>query len=356
MTAAGGREDLRAALIGYGLAGAVFHAPLITAVPGLELAAIVTRDERRRVQAAQRHPQAEPLEDAEGVWKRADQFDLAVIAAPNRAHVPLATAALETGLPVVVDKPVATRASAARQLADTAREKGLALIPFHNRRWDGDFLTLRRLIEQGELGEVLRFESRFERWSPQVPDAWRELPDPEEGGGVLFDLGIHLVDQSLQLFGPLAAVYAELDSRRQGARVADDAFVALTHSSGTRSHLWMSEFAAHTGPRFRVLGNQAAYVKWGLDVQEDALREGRLPGESGWGSEERSRWGQIGIDEETTPVQTEPGAYQRFYEGVVATIRDGAPPPVDPADAITALRVLDAASVSAGEKRLVELR
>jgi predicted dehydrogenase len=343
------------ALIGFGLAGAVFHGPLITAVPGLELSAIVTRDEGRRAEAAQRYPEAELCRDVAEVWERADQFDLAVIAAPNRAHASLASAALESGLAVVVDKPLAVSARAAEGLVEAAQRRGLLLIPFQNRRWDGDFLTVRRLIEEGELGEIWRFESRFERWRPQVSTGWRELPEPEEAGGLLHDLGSHLVDQALHLFGAAQSVYAELDVRRPGAQVTDDVFVALTHASGTRSHLWMSATAAQLGPRFRVLGKRAAYVKYGLDVQEDALREGRLPSEPGWGSEDSGRWGLIGVDGETRAVQTEPGAYQRFYEGVVAALREGTSPPVEPEEAMEALAVLDAAQDSAREGRVVEL-
>jgi predicted dehydrogenase len=349
-----GSVDLRAALIGYGLSGEAFHAPLIGAVPGIAVAAIVTRDEARRRRAGERYPDATLLDDAAEVWEDADRFDLAVIAAPNRAHVPLASAALEAGLAVVVDKPMAASASAGRELCELARQSGQALFPFQNRRWDGDLLTVRRLIEEEELGEVRRFESRFERWRPQISEGWRERAGPEEAGGVLYDLGSHLVDQARLLFGPATQVYAELDARRPGAEVDDDSFVALTHESGTRSHLWMSTVAAQLGPRFRVLGERAAYVKHGLDVQEQALREGRDPREPGWGREDPDRWGLLGVDGETTPVETEPGAYQRFYEGVVATLRNGAEPPVEAGEAVEVLAVLDAARASAREARVVE--
>jgi predicted dehydrogenase len=202
---------------------------------------------------------------------------------------------------------------------------------------------VRRLIENGDLGTVQRFESRFERWRPEVGPGWRERGEPAEGGGVLLDLGSHLVDQALQLFGPARDVYGELDVRRPGAKVEDDAFVALTHESGVRSHLWMSAVAAQLGPRFRVLGDRAAYVKYGLDVQEEALRGGRTPDEPEWGVEPGDRWGLLGTDAGVERVPTQPGAYQRFYEGVAAALREGAPPPVDAADAVAALEVIDAA-------------
>jgi len=267
--------------------------------------------------------------------------------------VPLATKALEAGLHVVVDKPLAPSAEEGRRLVEVARRSGRLLTVFQNRRWDGDFLTVRRLLRDGALGEPLRFESRFERWRPTPKGGWRERGVPEEAGGLLYDLGSHLIDQALVLFGPAAAVYAELDRRRPGAEVDDDAFVALTHASGVRSHLHMSAVAAQSAPRMRVLGTRAAYVKWGLDVQEEALRGGARPDRTGWGEELAERWGTLGAGDDTRPVPTEPGAYQRFYEGVVLALRHGAPPPVDPDDAIAGLEVIEAARASAADGRMV---
>ena len=206
-----------------------------------------------------------------------------MIATPNKSHLPLGLAALEAGLAVVVDKPLALNAAEARSLVDAAAERGLMLTAFQNRRWDGDFLTLRRLLGANELGRVHRFESRFERWRPQLGDGWRERTPAAEGGGLLLDLGSHLVDQAVQLFGPVRELYAEVDARHEGAVADDDVFLALEHESGVRSHLWASVLAADPGPRFRVLGDRAAFVKHGLDVQEEALRAGRSPTERGLG-------------------------------------------------------------------------
>jgi predicted dehydrogenase len=333
----------RVALLGYGLAGSAFHAPFIASTPGLRLAAIVTRNEERRAKALHDHPAVSVLGGAEDVWRRADELELVVVAAPNRAHVALARSALEAGLPVVVDKPLAASAAEGRALVDEARRRGLMLTVFHNRRWDGDFLTLRSLLDRGSLGNVFRFESRFERWRPELGGGWRELAAAEEAGGVLFDLGSHLVDQALQLFGPPEAVYAELDARREGARVDDDVFVAIEHASGAHSHLWMSAVAAQQAPRFRVLGDRAGYTKHGLDVQEDALRAGHSPSEDRWGEESEERWGRLGVDGDLRAVPTLPGSYGTFYEAVATSLRDGTPPPVDPNDAVAVLDVLEAA-------------
>ena len=191
------------ALLGYGLAGSVFHAPFISTTPGLRLSVIVTGNEERREQVGREHPGVEVVGTADEVWERAAELDLAVIATPNKSHLPLGLAALEAGLAVVVDKPLALNAAEARSLVDAAAEHGLMLTAFQNRRWDGDFLTLRRLLDANELGRVHRFESRFERWRPQLGDGWRERTPAAEGGGLLLDLGSHLVDQAVQLFGPV---------------------------------------------------------------------------------------------------------------------------------------------------------
>ena len=183
-------------------------------------------------------------------------------------------------------------------LAALAEERGLLLSVFQNRRWDNDFLTLRALLADGELGEVQRFESRFERWRPQPKGGWRESGDPAEIGGLLYDLGSHVVDQALVLFGPALRVYAEADVRRPGAQADDDTFIAITHASGVRSHLYVSATTAQLGPRFRVLGSAAGYVKYGLDPQEAALREGRRPSaDEPWGVEPESLWGRVGCGE-----------------------------------------------------------
>jgi predicted dehydrogenase len=343
--------ELRVGLIGYGLAGAVFHAPLIAATPGLRLAAVVTSDEGRRARVAADFPGVPVLPDAAALWERAGELELAVVATPNRTHVPLARAALDAGLPVVVDKPLAARAGEARALVTEAARRGLLLTVFQNRRWDGDFLTLRRLLAEGALGRVLRFESRFERWRPVPKGGWRERGGAAEAGGLLYDLGSHLIDQALLLFGPPARVYAELDRRRGGSVVDDDSFVAITHANGVRSHLWLSTLAARPGPRLRVLGDRAAYTKYGMDVQEEALRAGRRPAAPGWGEEPPERWGELGSGETVRRVPTEPGAWPRFYAGVVAALREGAPAPADPGDAVAVLDVIEAALADAGAAR-----
>jgi predicted dehydrogenase len=331
----------RVVVLGYGLAGRFFHAPFIAATPGLELAVIVTGDEERRAQALGDYPGVTVFDAPEEVWSHASELDLVVVATPNRVHLPHALAGLEAGLAVVVDKPLASTADEGMMLVEAARERSLMLTVFQNRRWDGDFLTVKRLLGDGALGTVHRFESRFERWRPELMGTWRERA--EDAGGLLFDLGSHLVDQALQLFGPVESLYAEVDARRPSAEVDDDVFLALEHDAGVRSHLWMSAVAGQRGPRFRLLGDRAAFVKHGLDVQEEALRAGRRPDEPGWGEEPRENWGRLGVDGELREVRTEPGNYSAFYHGVAMSLLGEAPPPVDPADAVTVLELLEEA-------------
>ena len=343
---------LHVALVGYGLGGAVFHAPFIAVTPGLWLAAIVTSDPTRQAQAAHAHPEARVLDHVDRVWERADDFDLIVIAAPNAAHAPLAMRALAAGLHVVVDKPFATTSADARVLADEARQRGLFAAPYHNRRWDGDFLTVRRLLADGTLGAVQRFESRFDRWRVAAKPRWT-VPDARGAGeGIDLDLHTHLVDQALVLCGPVAEVYAEYDRRHPDVQAADDVFLSLTHQSGARSHLTASTAAGLQGPRFAVFGTRAAYVKPGADPQEDALRAGVMPGGPGWGEDPPERWGLLGAGT-GEPVRTDAGAYQRYYAGVVAALRDDAPQPVAPEDAIAGLEVIEAARRSAAERRVI---
>ncbi|MEU6376899.1 Gfo/Idh/MocA family oxidoreductase [Streptomyces sp. NPDC046909] len=372
---------LRVGLIGYGLAGSVFHAPLIAATEGLVLDTVVTSNPERQEQARAEFPDVRVAATPEELFEqRAADLDLIVIASPNKTHVPLATAALEAGLPVVVDKPVAGTAAEARKLAEFADARGLLLSVFQNRRWDNDFLTLRKLLAEGELGDVWRFESRFERWRPQPKGGWRESGDPAEIGGLLYDLGSHLVDQALVLFGPVTSVYAESDIRRAGASVDDDTFIALTHASGVRTQLYATATTAQLGPRFRVLGSRAGYVKYGLDPQEAALRDGERPtGETAnaeqtanagqtaktapgksWGLEPESMWGRVGAGESPLtgggrPEPTLPGDYPAYYAAVAKALLNGGPNPVTALEAAAALDVLEAARRSARDGVVVKL-
>ncbi len=344
---------LRVGLIGFGTAGRFFHAPLIASTPGLELTAIVTADPERHAQAEAAYPGVRVVEAAQELWTL--ELDLVVVATPNKTHVPLAEGAITAGAAVVVDKPLAVSSADARKLVDFSERRGTLLSVFQNRRWDGDFRTVAQLLAEGRLGTPLRFESRFERWRPQLKGGWRESGGRAEGSGLLYDLGSHLVDQALTLFGPATHVYTEADVRRDGATADDDTFIALTHASGTRSHLWVSATATVAlGPRFRVLGSQGAYVTYGLDGQEAELRAGRTPRDRRFGVTPVARYGQLGTEGAVREVPRPcPAATPTSTRRSERALRGEGPVPVNPWDSVAALEVIEAARVSADEGRVV---
>jgi len=321
--------DLRAAIIGYGLAGRFFHAPLIAATEGLVVASIVTSDSGRQAQVSREHPDARILTSPHEVWESAGDHDLVVVATPNDSHALLAGEAVDRGVPVVVDKPLALSSGEAEALVSRCERVSGLLTVFQNRRWDSDQLTLARLLEEGRLGTVLRYESRFERWRPSASgESWRDST---------------------------SHVYAEVDARR-GAPSDDDAFVALRHARGVLSHLRVSAITAAPGPRLRVLGTKAAFVVRELDGQESVLRSGARPDQvADWGAEPESHWGRLVSGEASAPVPSERGDWPRFYALLVRALRDGGPPPVDPHDAVETLRILEAARRSAANRAVVTL-
>jgi len=335
---------LRVGLIGFGLAGRVFHGPLLAANPRFDLAAIVTSDPDRRADARRRYPESTVVTSSEALLERADELDLVVIASPPATHVPLATAAIDAGLAVVVDKPLCATVAEAEDLVAHASPFGQTLTVFQNRRWDSDFLTLKREVAAGSLGEVRQLESRFERWkAPGVDPSkpWRS-ERPAQAGGVVYDLGSHLIDQAIQLMGPVDDVHAEIASYG-GTAGPDDGFISLTHEGGGRSRLWMSSVAGQVGPRFRVLGSEGAFLSSGLDVQEAQLAAGLSPTDPAYGLPPREQWPVVGAGTSTTPVQPERGDYPAFYAGVAEALTSGVAMPVDPQDSAEVVRSLEEA-------------
>ncbi len=334
-------EPVRFGLVGYGFGGRYFHAPLLAAAPECRLLGVVTSSPERRALLAEEHPDAATFGSLAEL--AAAGAEAVAISTPADTHSTLTDAALDLGLAVVCDKPFALDAAAARASAERADRLGLALAPYQNRRWDSDFLTARALVDDGALGTVTRFESRFERFTPD--------PGPgASGGGTLLDFGAHLVDQALVLLGPVATVYAEWRVRDSG--LDDDVFVALTHSSGATSHLYGSWSEGAPGDRFRVTGTTGSYVVGGpMDGQEEALIAGQTPATlgSGWGAEPPERWGRVQRGDASETVPTVPGAWSTFYPAFARAVRGAGPLPVDPRDAVASLTVLDAARRSATE-------
>ena len=332
---------LRVGLIGYGVAGRVFHAPLIAADRDFRLDVVVTADPTRTAAAAAAHPGARVVRTADEMFAGADDLDVVVVASPTPTHFSLAMAALRAGLAVVVDKPFAVTSAQGEELLATAEANHVLLQIFQNRRWDGDFATVRQLLASGELGTVHRFESRFEWWKPAIGASWKDTATSTEGAGMAYDLGTHLIDQAITLFGPVAQAWAELDARRPGAVNDDDSFIALQHVGGVRSHLWMSSLAAVPGPRFRVFGSAGTFTKYGLDPQEDALAAGMSPADPGYGREPADRFGVLGTGGSSRVVPTLPGSYADFYRQFADALLRGGVPPVDSKQPLDVLRLLE---------------
>ena len=333
---------IRTGIIGYGLSGRVFHSPFIAANPRFSLEVVATSHAGRQSVARSQYPTVDTVSTPAELIERG--LDLVVLASPGHAHLEQGLAALAAGSAVVIDKPFAASVAEAEQLIAAAESVGRPLMVFQNRRWDGDFLTVQRLLAEGALGTVHRFESTFERWSPSLRDRWQDTTTSAQAAGITFDLGSHLIDQALRLFGPATIADAELSILRKGGVSDDEAFISLLHTSGVRSHLTLSRFAGQNGPRFRVLGDRSAFTIYGLDSQEPALDAGNSPADPGFGIESEENWGTIGIagSEEfpLTKVPTERGNYAAFYSGAASAVRDGAVSPVDSRDALETLRII----------------
>ncbi len=340
-------------LVGYGFAGKVFHAPLIGAVAGLRLTHVASSDAAK----VQRDlPQTQVVANAQALLA-APEIDLVVIATPNQSHFALAQQALVAGKHVVVDKPFVIHASEGEELARLAAARGKVLSVFHNRRWDNDFLTLREVLRSGVLGTVHSYEAHFDRFRPQVrAERWRERDEP--GAGVLYDLGAHLIDQALCLFGRPQTVWAQTAVQRSGGKSVDCFRLVLGYRDRT-AVLRAASLVRNPGPRYQVHGTRGSFIKHGLDPQEDALREGVPPGAPGWGQEAPALFGEIAFDSGALRiggrVETLPGCYQAYYGELHAAIADGKTPPVPAREAIDVIRVIEAAMKSANLGTTIDL-
>ncbi len=343
---------IRCGVIGFGLAGRIFHSAVIDATEGLALAAIVHRSGDA---AREAYPHTPVFRSVEEMLSEGD-VDVAVVATPNESHAPLATQCLHAGKHVVVDKPAAVSSSEAASLLHSARETGRRVFVYHNRRWDGDFLTVQQLLASGRLGQVRSFESHFDRFRPNLkPGAWREQPKP--GSGILMDLGSHLVDQALALFGLPQAIWADVRADRDGSEV-DDAFDLRLFYPELAVWLRSNSLSPLPAVRFQVSGTRGSYAKYGLDPQEDALRAGDLFRSAPWGMETESAWGAVttlGPDNETghTFVPTLPGDYRGFYRNVRDTLQGEASQAVTLIDAWRVLQLLEWARESSKRRTAV---
>jgi len=335
---------LNVGLIGFGFSGRVFHAPVIRAVDGLRLTTIV----QRHGTPDPRYSDVEVVRSVEELLTRT--IDLVVIATPNTSHHPIAQQCLLAGRHVVIDKPFTTTLREAEELVQLGAARRRVLSAYQNRRYVGDFVTLRNLLSEGVLGRVTLFESHFDRFRPELrPAAWREQAQP--GSGIWFDLGPHLLDQALLLFGTPQAVSADIRVEREGA-AADDAFDVTLHYPGMRALLRASMLALSPGPTFAVHGTKGSFVKYGLDPQEAALKSGRTPDESHWDSEPPEMYGRLTTPEGTRTVPTIPSSFTHYYENIRDAILGKTQPAVTPEQVLNVMRGLELA-VASSRKRCV---
>lgn len=339
-------------LIGYGMASSVFHAPLISSTPGLELSAVVSSQPEK---VRRDYPTAivEPTLDR---LLAHQEITLIVIATPNDTHYDLAKQALAAGKHVVVDKPFVLHTEQADELIALAHKQQVILSVFHNRRWDNDFLTIRHLLHSGLLGKISTYEAHYDRYRPVVRDRWRERAQP--GAGTLYDLGAHLIDQALFLFGLPQSVWADVQAQREGAQV-DDYFHLVLSYPQQRVILHASSLTREPGPHFQLHGRAGSFIKYGLDSQEDALKAGKRPGDPNWGEDRAEDYGSltVGVGELTIEgkIKTLPGSYQAFYQGIVDALTLGKPVPVSAEEAHNTIKVIEGALQSHKEQRIVAL-
>ncbi len=339
-------SKIKTALVGYGSVGQNIHAPLISVCKDLELVAVV---ERTQQTSKEKYPHIEVFKSLEDLLQ-ADTADLIVIVTPNEHHFSQAKAALEAGKHVVVDKPVTIHSTEAGELRDLAASKGLVLSVFQNRRLDGDILTIKKILDEKILGRIVHFESHFDRFRPHLVDNWREKEVP--GNGITYDLGTHLIDQALMLFGRPHWIYAEILKQRTGA-VADDFFDVTMMYEGLNVRLTASVLANAPIPRFLVLGEKGSYAKYGLDVQEKAFKSGQIPEGANWGLEDAEAWGKLHLENQTISYPTERGDYRIFYQNIADAIKAKSGLHVKMDEAIDVLKIIEAAFLSNKEGRRI---
>ena len=339
-------------LVGYGMSGSVFHAPLIECVPELTLKTVVSSDAAK---VHRTYPNVSVVPTLDLLLTDTD-IALVVIATPNEMHYPLAKQALEAGKHVVVDKPFVLSSPQADELIALAHTQHVLLSVFQNRRWDNDFLTIRALLETGVLGDISTYEAHYDRYRPIVRNRWREQAIP--GSGILYDLGAHLIDQALVLFGMPTSVWADIRIQRADAKTDDYFHIVLGYPERV-AILHAGSLVRESGPHFQVHGSKGSYLKHGLDPQEDMLKAGIRPDDPSWGRENEAMYGELSISvgelSVKGKVQTLPGSYQSFYQGIADAILQSKPVPVLPEEARNTIRIIEAARRSHEEQRTLLL-
>jgi scyllo-inositol 2-dehydrogenase (NADP+) len=347
------KKTIGTGIIGFGLSGKVFHAPFLHINQGFEIKKIV---ERHKKESQQIYPYAQVVDDYNNLLKD-PEIELIVVCTPNTLHFPMVLDGLKAGKHVVVEKPFTPTSKEADELIKLADSVNRKIFVYQNRRWDGDFLTIKKVLKTGVLGNIQEYEAHFDRFKPEVNSlAWREFPVP--GAGILFDLGSHLIDQALSLFGKPISVKADIQSQREGGE-ADDYFKLILKYSSLNVILSAGMLVEETGPRFVIHGVLGSFVKFGIDPQEAALNAGQMPEGEDWGSENPENWGMITIDYQDLNIDgsigTEAGNYMGFYDNVYDVMRNKGGMAIKPEEARDVIRIIELAYESSRANKEIEI-
>ncbi len=340
-------KKIKVGLVGYGFSATVFHTPLLSVLEEFQISKVMSSNPEK-VKG--------DLEDVEVVGTLSelledDSIDLVIITTPSGVHYKMVKDALLAGKHVIVEKPMVISEKEANELIQLAKEQNVKLSVYHNRRWDNDYLTVKQLIEQGKLGDVKMYEAHFDRYRPAVRDRWRENEGP--GSGALYDLGSHLIDQALDLFGMPDFVQGDVFGQRDGART-DDYFHLVLGYGSRRVILHSSAIVPSNGPRFQVHGTKATYIKYGIDGQEELLRSGKKPEDDTWGADNPENYGKLTTGEgEEKQIKTLHGSYLTYYKKIADSLLRGSDLPVSAEEARDVIKVIEAAFESSKEKRAV---
>ncbi len=344
-------QRIKVALSSYGMSGLVFHGPLLESHPGFSIVSIL---ERHREDSARKHPGARIVRQFEEILDD-PEVELVVVNTPDHLHYEMTARVIKAGKHAVVEKPFTLKSAHAGELIQMAKDHGRLLTVFQNRRWDGDFLTVKEIIESKKLGRLVDFESHFDRYRNYIQESWK---DQSNGTGTLYNLGSHLVDQALCLFGMPDRLFCDSRMLRDGAQT-DDSFDLFLHYPGFKCLLRSSYLVREPGPRFILHGTEGSYLKWGLDPQEEALKSGEIPGSPSWGEEPEDAWGRINSSFQGKALAgsypTVPGSYPRFYENVYRAIRHHEPLAILPEQAGDVIRIIESAYESSRMGRVVNL-
>ncbi|WP_226654471.1 oxidoreductase [Pseudalkalibacillus hwajinpoensis] len=339
-------REVKAGLVGFGFSGETFHAPIIHAVEGLTMTTVVSSNTDK---VHRSFPGMNVVSSLEELLTD-KEIELVIITTPNEFHFPMAKKALEAGKHVVLEKPFTVSAEEGERLIEIAKEQERLLSVYHNRRYDSDFLTIQKLMKEEQFGTIMTYEAHYDRYRAEVRDRWRE--QDKKGSGILFDLGSHLIDQALTLFGKPDGVYADIIAQREEGKT-DDYFHLILQYGKKRVILHGGSLVKKHGPRYQIHGMKGSFLKWGIDPQEESLKAGRVPGDEGWGEEKSEEYGVLTNEDGEHIIPSLPGSYQTYYKELYQALIQASALPVMAEEALDVIKVIELALRSSELKKMM---